>query len=315
MNTVPGAMEIPFVSLSLSATPPPKIALKIARNLCPLGARVRPRAGSKAHPRRAGAKTIRAQRRPHPAQQAPPSPPARSLNCKPPVPILSLLLCAETKRQAVCARPVRPHSLLLSAPLPKPFSRSYSLQVVKKVCAGATKTHSPRPLPMPIAAIGKSHPPPLCYFASPPPTRWAPPRRFLLAINYDRPFLVDTTHAACAEVGVAVRLLLHPVFAVERDSQGKLTKILNPQTKHKTSAKKIAPQQRREARVAFADRTLTRGSRQNGKSASCCNGCLCRPHPSNRRLAGDAREGGDSGRDTYPSRRQDKRNLLKLACR
>ena len=46
------------------------------------------------------------------------------------------------------------------------------------------------------------------------------PRRFLIAINRDRPFLVDTTLAACAEAGVAVRLLLHPIYRVQREGKG-----------------------------------------------------------------------------------------------
>ena len=49
------------------------------------------------------------------------------------------------------------------------------------------------------------------------------PRRFLISINRDRPFLVDSTLAACNEAGVAVRLLLHPVFVAQRENKSKGT--------------------------------------------------------------------------------------------
>ena len=42
-------------------------------------------------------------------------------------------------------------------------------------------------------------------------------------VNDDMPFLVDSVLAELAEHGVNVRLVVHPVFAVERDGSGRLT--------------------------------------------------------------------------------------------
>ncbi len=42
-------------------------------------------------------------------------------------------------------------------------------------------------------------------------------------VNDDMPFLVDSVMAELAERGVDVRLVVHPVFAVARDPEGRLT--------------------------------------------------------------------------------------------
>src|SRR5207244_3632464 len=42
-------------------------------------------------------------------------------------------------------------------------------------------------------------------------------------VNDDMPFLVDSVLAELAERGVEIRLVVHPVFTVERDADGQLT--------------------------------------------------------------------------------------------
>ena len=42
-------------------------------------------------------------------------------------------------------------------------------------------------------------------------------------VNDDMPFLVDSVLAELAERGLEIRLVVHPVFAVERDGAGRLT--------------------------------------------------------------------------------------------
>ncbi|HEY6257233.1 MAG TPA: NAD-glutamate dehydrogenase, partial [Xanthobacteraceae bacterium] len=50
-------------------------------------------------------------------------------------------------------------------------------------------------------------------------------------INDDMPFLVDSVMAELAERGVEVRLVVHPVFAVARDGEGRLTDVKHPDIK------------------------------------------------------------------------------------
>jgi glutamate dehydrogenase len=42
-------------------------------------------------------------------------------------------------------------------------------------------------------------------------------------VNDDMPFLVDSVLAELADLGIDVRFVVHPVFAVERDTCGRLT--------------------------------------------------------------------------------------------
>src|SRR5882757_9398756 len=53
----------------------------------------------------------------------------------------------------------------------------------------------------------------------------------LEVINDDMPFLVDSVMAELAERGVDVRLVVHPVFAVARDPEGRLLDLKNPDFK------------------------------------------------------------------------------------
>jgi glutamate dehydrogenase len=50
-------------------------------------------------------------------------------------------------------------------------------------------------------------------------------------INDDMPFLVDSVMAELADRGVEVRLAVHPVFAVARDADGRLTDVKRPDIK------------------------------------------------------------------------------------
>jgi glutamate dehydrogenase len=52
----------------------------------------------------------------------------------------------------------------------------------------------------------------------------------LAIVNDDMPFLVDSVAAALAARGLAVHRLLHPIVAVRRDGEGRLTGLLPPRT-------------------------------------------------------------------------------------
>lgn len=54
---------------------------------------------------------------------------------------------------------------------------------------------------------------------------WRDEVTFVEIVNDDMPFLVDSISAEFARLGLEVRLLLHPVFWVSRDAEGKLTKL------------------------------------------------------------------------------------------
>jgi glutamate dehydrogenase len=63
-------------------------------------------------------------------------------------------------------------------------------------------------------------------FETPPPTgERLKDISVLEIINDDMPFLVDSVMAALADRGVEVRLVVHPVFAVARDAEGRLTDV------------------------------------------------------------------------------------------
>ena len=54
----------------------------------------------------------------------------------------------------------------------------------------------------------------------------SPPAGTALELNVpDAPFLVDTVRAAVEGAGYGVRLLLHPIVGVERDAEGRITRI------------------------------------------------------------------------------------------
>ena len=54
----------------------------------------------------------------------------------------------------------------------------------------------------------------------------SPPAGSALEVNLpDAPFLVDTVRAAVQGAGHSVRLLLHPIVGVERDAEGRITRI------------------------------------------------------------------------------------------
>ena len=55
------------------------------------------------------------------------------------------------------------------------------------------------------------------------PARLSPDVAVLEILNDDMPFLVDSVLGELSERGVDIRLLVHPVFAVERDEAGRLT--------------------------------------------------------------------------------------------
>ena len=52
----------------------------------------------------------------------------------------------------------------------------------------------------------------------------------LVIVNDDMPFLVDSVAAAVAARGLAVHRLLHPIVAVRRDAEGRLTGLLPART-------------------------------------------------------------------------------------
>ena len=57
---------------------------------------------------------------------------------------------------------------------------------------------------------------------------WRSPHTVVEIINDDMPFLVDSVTAALSELGLTVHLVVHPIMAVTRDAQGRLTDIQDP---------------------------------------------------------------------------------------
>jgi len=57
---------------------------------------------------------------------------------------------------------------------------------------------------------------------------WRSPHTVVEIINDDMPFLVDSVTGALAELGLAVHLVVHPILAVTRDAQGRLTDVQDP---------------------------------------------------------------------------------------
>lgn len=58
-----------------------------------------------------------------------------------------------------------------------------------------------------------------------PGTHWREEVTFIEIVSTDMPFLVDSISAELARMNLPVRLLLHPVFSVQRDEHGALTKL------------------------------------------------------------------------------------------
>lgn len=63
------------------------------------------------------------------------------------------------------------------------------------------------------------------YNPSSPGQHWREEATFIDIISDDMPFLVDSISAELARMNVPVRLLLHPVFSVQRDEHGNLVKL------------------------------------------------------------------------------------------
>lgn len=59
---------------------------------------------------------------------------------------------------------------------------------------------------------------------------WRSPHTVVEVINDDMPFLVDSVTAALSELGLTVHLVAHPIIAVTRDAQGRLTDAQDPAT-------------------------------------------------------------------------------------
>lgn len=57
---------------------------------------------------------------------------------------------------------------------------------------------------------------------------WRSPHTVVEIINDDMPFLVDSVTAALSELGLTVHLVVHPIVAVTRDAQGRLTDVQDP---------------------------------------------------------------------------------------
>ena len=54
---------------------------------------------------------------------------------------------------------------------------------------------------------------------------WHSPHTVVEALNTDSPFLLDSTLAALNQLDLTIHLVLHPVFQVERNSEGRITNI------------------------------------------------------------------------------------------
>ncbi|HEY7665696.1 MAG TPA: NAD-glutamate dehydrogenase [Xanthobacteraceae bacterium] len=76
-----------------------------------------------------------------------------------------------------------------------------------------------------LLAVRKPGVPKIRLDALAPASAAEPPRSesVLEIVNDDMPFLVDSVLAELAELGLDVRLVVHPVFTVKRDRQGRLT--------------------------------------------------------------------------------------------
>ena len=107
-------------------------------------------------------------------------------------------------------------------------------------------------------------------------------------VNDDMPFLVDSVMGELAERGLDVRLVVHPIFAVERDAAGRLRRVRGRAAgRARRGARKLHPYPPRAHRRRGAAQRDRRGDRGGAR----------------RR----ARQRAGLARDARPGRRSDRR--------
>jgi glutamate dehydrogenase len=93
---------------------------------------------------------------------------------------------------------------------------------------------------------------------------WASRHSVIEIVNDDMPFLVDSTSAEVVRQGLTLHLIVHPIFAVQRDSAGALTSISPraeaPNAPHESwmhiEVDRLVDQQQRAALVSGIERVL-----------------------------------------------------------